>query len=442
MINKKVSEYTSINNSYKNVNLQKWKLVRILKMFFSPPIIAHLASIVALASVYFSVRGWEWSYKIVGDWIVPIACIILFLVGIKVLYKKEIKMFVSYNELHDLLTVARYEAEDSIVNIGGDISWLRCDMESLRKIKKEHNNIKIRIYYDKNKLSKETKSVMEMLRKENTVNLIPYPEGIKPPNIRCMITDYDYTEKENCKIFIYSRIDGNGMSRHKDDKFEWQENTIKTNPELYEIITAFLQTLEKSEGHQIKVGVSGLNNTGKTSIISECVKILSQTFKVVVVPDTFEVVPKNKNIREINKQIIFTQIVDMCTYYDADIIFYDRTPFDNFIYMLMREAEYSISPKYRIEQIKSEYDYLIESLMDCFDLKFFVQRKINTEKCRTKYISPKERKYLLELYDKYSKEYLPDIDHVFEIRGKEFFAEDVQKSAMKMCEKIQDYYYH
>lgn len=442
MFNKKISEYTSINNSYKNVNLQKWKLAKLGKMFFSPQIVAHLASIVALASLYFSVRDWEWSYKKVGDWIVPIACMVLFLIGIKVLYKKEIKMVVSYDELHDLLTVARYEAEDSIVNIGGDISWLRYDMESLRKIKKEHIDVKIRIYYDKNKLSNETKSIMKVLRKENVVNLIPYPEGIKPPNIRCMITDYDYTEKENCKIFIYSRIEGNGTSRHKNDKFEWQENTIKTNPELYEIITSFLQTLDKSDRHQIKVGVSGLNNTGKTSIILECVKILSQDFKIIIVPDTFEIVPKEQNIKEINKQIIFKQIIDMCTYYDADIVFFDRTPFDNFIYMLMREAENSAFPKNRIEQIKIEYDYLIKNLMDCLDLKFFVQRKTNTEKCRTKYVSPKERRYLLELYNKYSREYLPNIDDVFEIRGKEFFAEDVQKTARKMSEKIQDYYYH
>ncbi len=439
IFNKKISEYTSINNSYKNINLRKWKIAKIVKMFLSTEAIGHLASVLALAGAYF--YSHDWSYKKITDWIVVIACIILFFIGFKSLYKKEIKMVASYKELHDLLTVARYEAESSIVNIGGDISWLKYDIESLRKIKKEHNDVKIRIYYDKNKLSNETRTLMEEVRKENVVNLIPYPEGIKPPNIRCMITDYDYRERENCKIFTYSKVDGNGTTQHSDDKFEWQENTIKTNPELYEIITSFLQTLTKSEKHQIKVGISGLNNTGKTSIISECYKILRQKFKVFIVPDTFEFMPKEQNVKEINKQIIFKQTIEMCTHYDADIVIFDRTPFDNFIYLLMRETEYSASPKNKIKQLKAEYDYLVKNLMGCFDLKFFVQRKTNTEKCKTKYVSPKERKYLIDLYNKYNREYLPNIDAVFETRGKEFFAEDVQKAARTISEKIQDYYY-
>lgn len=437
----KISEYDSINNSYKNVKSRKWKIGKLCHLFLSPPIIAHLASIITLASVYFSLRDWSWSYKQFGDWLVPIACIILFLIGFKVLYKKEISTTVTYNELHDLLTVARYEAENSIVNIGGDISWLKHDIDSLRKIKNEHNDLEIKIYYDKNKLSDETKALIEDIRKESIINLIPYPAGIKPPNIRCMITDHDFTEIENCKIFTYTKIEGNGTSRHKDDKFEWQENTIRTNPELYEIITSFLQTLNQSGKRQIKVGVSGLNNSGKTSIILECNKILSQNFKVKVVPDTFELVHKEKNLKKINRQIIFQQIIDMCTNYNADIIIFDRTPFDNYIYMLMRETEYSINPKNNVEHIKLEYDYLIENLMDCFDLKYFIQRKTETGKCKTKYVTPKERKYLLDLYSKYTREYVTNIDETFEIRGKEFFAEDVKTAAKKMAKKIQDYYY-
>lgn len=437
----KISEFDSINKSYRNTRNRKWKLNKLMKLLISPQIIAHLASIVALASVYFSVRNWQWSYTQAGDWIVPIACLILFFIGFKVLYRREINILVTYEELHDLLTVARYEAESSIVNIGGDISWLKHDIDSLRKIKSEHKSLRIIIYYDKNKLSEETKILIETLRKENIVNLIPYPEGITPPNIRCMVTDYDFTERENCKIYTYTKVEGNGTSQHKDDRFEWNENTIKTSPELYEIITSFLQTLRKSGKRQIKVGISGLNNTGKTSIILECAKMLSQNFNVRVIPDTFEITPKERNLKKSNKQIIFHQIIDMCTDYAADIIIFDRTPFDNYIYMLMRESEYSLNPKAKVEHLKLEYDYLIENLMNCFDLVYLIQRTNENKKCKTKYVTSKERKTLVNLYSKYIQEYIPVIDKSFEVRGKEFFAEDVKNIAQIMSERIQDYYY-
>ena len=131
----------------------------------------------------------------------------------------------------------------------------------------------------------------------------------------------------------------------------------------------------------------------------------------------------------------------MCTNYDADVIIFDRTPFDNYMYLLMRESEHCITPKNKIENIKLEYDYLIENLMDCFDLMFFIRRKTETGKCKTKYVTPKERKHLLNLYDKYTIEYIPTIHNVFETRGKEYFAEDVKNTSKIMAEKIKDYYY-
>lgn len=116
--------------------------------------------------------------------------------------RKKYTVVLNYNLLHDFLTVARCEAENTIINIGGDLSWLDKDLESLREIKNEHSNIKIRIYYDKKSLSLNTKLLVSKIRKEKIVELIPYPESITPPSM-----EYgNIIEKEQNKFDLIFKV--------------------------------------------------------------------------------------------------------------------------------------------------------------------------------------------------------------------------------------------
>lgn len=54
----------------------------------------------------------------------------------------------------------------------------------------------------------------------------------------------------------------------------------KNNRELYDAISSLLEMLEKLENRCILVGVTGINNCGKTSIIEKCKKILAEDFTV------------------------------------------------------------------------------------------------------------------------------------------------------------------
>lgn len=123
------------------------------------------------------------------------------------------------------------------------------------------------------------------------------------------------------------------------------------------------------------VGISGLNNTGKTSIINKCKEKLQKNFSVRIVPDTFHQVITNKDFSYINRQIIFKQLSDLHTKYKEDIVIFDRTPFDNFIYLVMRETMSGVA---RLGKRKNnlffEYSRMIREQMQNYDLVYNVKR--------------------------------------------------------------------
>lgn len=438
---KKSSRYTDIEASYKQVKNRRWKWNGILQIVKEPQVVAYIASVITILVAFFG-TGFGENRWISG--LVIVAGIIWIASGIysmRSIFNKETKAIVSYTELHDLLTVARYEAEKSIINIGGDLSWLKQDISTLREIKDEHPDVKIKIFYDKSKLSEETRKLIAELQMENIVQLIPYPEGLQVPSIRCMVTDFGCGEVEDCRIYIYPKVEGEKASQHMKDKFAWQEYTYKTNPNLYNSVASLMEVLDSIKRHQIMVGISGLNNTGKTSIINKCKEKLQKNFSIRIVPDTFHQVITNKDFSYINRQIIFKQLSDLHTNYKEDIVIFDRTPFDNFIYLVMRETMSGVA---RLGKRKNnlffEYSRMIREQMQNYDLVYNVKRKNETGDCSTKWVSAKERKCLISLYSEFSSEFLPrDIDS-FEISG-ESFEKDVEEAASRLALYIQEYYF-
>lgn len=439
---KNSSKYTDIEVSYKKVKNRRWRWNRILQMLKEPQVVAHIASVVTILVTFF---GTEPGDNQIFNIIIVIFGIVWIATGIysmKALFNKETKAVVNYSELHDLLTVARFEAQKSIINIGGDLSWLKKDIGTLREIKDEHPDVQIKIYYDKGKLSQETKKLIADLRAENSIQLLPYPMDFQTPSIRCMVTDFEDAEIENCKIYLYPKVEGENAAQHLKDKFAWQEYTYKTNPNLFDSVTSLLNALESVCHHQVIVGITGINNTGKTSIVNKCKEKLPANFSVRIVPDAFSMVTGNEEFSYVNRQIIFQQVIDLHQKYTEDIIIFDRTPFDNFIYLVMREmmSETDKRQKRRKNALFIEYAKLIQELMKNFDLIYGVKRKKESNDCKTKWITPKERKVLLKLYNEFSGKFLSrDVQH-FEVSG-EAFEKDVEEAALELVNYIQEYYY-
>lgn len=438
------SKYRDIEESYKNVFKLEIKehFASAIKEIFSIAFIAHLASIIALYQVLFG-ENRTFEPRKISHWIILSILIFLlvhgfFEVGRQV--KKKNCYLIDYARLHDFLTVARYEAESSIINIGGDLSWLDKDMASLKEIKEEHPQVQIKIYYDKQKLSHETKQLVKKLQEDQVVELIPYPCNINPPLIRCMVTDFNYSDTKDCKIYLYRKVDK--TAKQNQDTFDWREYNYESNPELYEGISSILNILDKIKYPSILIGVSGINNSGKTSIITKCAEILRKNFSVRIVEDIFNGITTRPQIDRLN-QTLFTKLAVIIEgNYTEQIVIFDRTPFDNLVYYIMREMckTKPFNREAKKNTILATYNSIVRREQNKFDLKFQVKRKKEMPNYSTKWVSAKERKCVLDLYQEMEIDYMSDYEDRFLI-GDDSFSHDVTKAAEIMAEKITEYYY-
>ena len=158
---KVTAEHSDILISYNNIRHRKWKIYNLRQLVLEPSVVAHIASVLTIISLLpsqFKSGGWNLFIIIAG-----IIWIISGIYTMRYLFNTRRVAVVDYMELHDLLTVARYEAERSIITIGGDLSWLKNDIKTLREIKEEHPHIHIYIYYEKDKLSRDTKELVVTL---------------------------------------------------------------------------------------------------------------------------------------------------------------------------------------------------------------------------------------------------------------------------------------
>jgi len=138
-----VSNYIDIKESYKNVRKKRIKerSYLALKTIFSCEFIAHVSSTVSVITLYWGV--WvnrKFDKDNIIDWLVCVIALGIIIWGLYNIVNKIRKKYtvvLNYNLLHDFLTVARCEAENTIINIGGDLSWLDKDLESLREMIKK-----------------------------------------------------------------------------------------------------------------------------------------------------------------------------------------------------------------------------------------------------------------------------------------------------------------
>lgn len=437
---KVTAEHSDILLSYNNVRSRKWRIRNLRQLLIEPSVVAHIASVLTIGSLLpsqFTSGSWNLFIIIMG-----IIWIVTGIYSMKSMFNTRRVAVVNYMELHDLLTVARYEAEKSIITIGGDLSWLKKDIKTLREIKEEHPHIHIYIYYEKDKISQDTKELVETLECESSIKLIPYPANTPVPLIRCMVTDYDLKENGNCKIYTYPKVSWDNTSNHEKDKFLWNEYTYKTNPNLYNAVVSLLESLNTAPLHQVFVGISGINNTGKTSIINKCKEILDDSFTVRVIPDIFVGKDLRGDYSKENRQILLRQGEDLCEKYTEQIIIFDRTPFDNLMYLMMREL---MKQRYRRDngkvkmELYTEYNRFIARQMEKFDLLYYVQRIDELSARATKKVSAKERNCVRNLYNEYFDNFFPRDMRTFRIGNP--YQEDIEKAAIELATDIRHYYY-
>ena len=159
-------------------------------------------------------------------------------------------------------------------------------------------------------------------------------------------------------------------------------------------------------------------------------------------PDLFVNIHDRSEIIKVNYKILLQSLFVINESYKEQIIIFDRTPFDNFMYYIMREMEkkHFMYDRNKKNSILMEYGNIIEKEQNKFDLIFKVKRKYENTNESTTWVSINERKRVSALYKEQEYNFIPKYSEIYEI-GSETFVDDVTVAAEKMAQKIYDYYY-
>ncbi len=364
--------------------------------------ISILASIITIYSSYYQSRSFN--LNCIWDFIINVVALLALMLFVYRCYQiigKWEKLVLPKALFFKYIEYQILKADNEIKNIAGDLSWLERLKDKYFTIKKE-NNISIVIYYSSDKISNNSK--LQCLIKEyqdNGIQMISYPPEIRPNRIKGMLIDISNNER-----FL-------SFTKEKDGDFICC-NKYYCHTNEYYMALAFLNTIEAyislkekyekqstNTKQKIFIGISGINNIGKTTLCNE----LKQTYgnKVAIIGDPF-ISDLNKSSFEIAIFCLLNQLIEyhriINEYKDKSIFIFDRTPIDNFAFLIHHKNtnEYD---RY-IEHLKHE----IKKFMLYFDVLVLMYPDEKYIWKKTSVLSPDERKKINEtIQDLYSELY-------------------------------------
>lgn len=250
-------------------------------------------------------------------------------------YKKVFGLIVSRLELTSFITMARIDAESSAETIAGDLSWLEEEKEILLETRKQRTGVKIKIFYDRKKVSKDKLGDIQQLE-DAGVKLIPYPDG-HTPALRCTILDR--SSADGGRLFVYKRVFSSGENSDRSkSKFSWEVYGDR-NDSLYQLTKSYINLLEdKSIGYPtVHIGITGLNNVGK-SALARCLRDkLAIKYKVTLIDDRFKTHLVGTGVSD-NLKIIIGHLVEK-SIKSVDICIHDRSIVDDYCFYLVRSKD-------------------------------------------------------------------------------------------------------
>lgn len=277
------------------------------------------------------------------------------------------------------------KASTDIKSLAGDVSWLEKQKEVYSNLLSQNPHMTFSIYYS-DKESELRKRTRELITDycDIGVKMIPYPYEVETEHIKGVLID---PNEENARFLSFSKKkDGDIINCTK--YFSWTNefhlantfvNSINTYVsliaevnEMEEEYTSKIEELEKNNSKYIKkleekkcvyVGVSGLNNIGK-STLCDVLKRYYQD-RVIIVRDPFISDIKNSSF-DIALFCLLNQILEFQEKYqeieDGTIFVFDRTPIDNYAFLKSYKTS-SIYDRY-IERLENA----IHNFMNSFNL--------------------------------------------------------------------------
>ena len=297
----------------------------------------YLGSVGTIYSVYFNSSN-KFDIADKEDWFVGgFLCFILFvwlIRTINILFLKLSSVELKRDSFFKFISIEKSKASASLINIAGDVSWLINEKESFKKTKEDNPNLDVWIFFDKSKIVDG--NVLNVINEYKAlgIKMIEYPFSV--PHLKALIIDSELDDK---RFLVFKKID----DKIKIDVFKNDNIAIS-------FAEAFVKSI-KSYPNKIIVGVSGLNNLGKTTLTS----LLKETYgdNLAIINDTFKHDADNSfesAILSLCFQLYdFTNILRNSK---SKIILFDRTPIDNLAFMYLNRKQ------------SQAFDFYIESICD------------------------------------------------------------------------------
>lgn len=296
------------------------------------PITAHIAGLVTIFVAYFARTGrFEFQLKSWLDWTVVAIVSFITLSGTFLIFQglsTPRRFIVGRSELYDLLTVARADAELSVVSLAGDLSWLEDDLKILQSLRKENPSLSVTIIYEQARVSPSVEPTIHLLQGLG-IRLIPYPAGVSSA-LRFLVVDAEI--RQNARACIYTRLPVENLARKKQ-RFEWCE-IRPDDPAVLSCFLALSQALQSVSVQTIRVGVTGVNNVGKTTLVRILRERLQQWHQVMVYPDEFKVRRAGTSMAQ-NYFVLISQAL-VGNDGKSDVAIYDRTLVDSLAFLRIR----------------------------------------------------------------------------------------------------------
>lgn len=362
-------------NRQNDINKERkysWYIIRIIwynivwnfsTFFFE--FVASIGSAISIYSFYFK-KGFSLEKKL--DYVITaflLLIIIVYMFRLKAILnrrKLKLKKKLFFEYINRRLNNAK-----SIINIAGDLSWLAIQYETYTKLKKEERQIKI--YYSENSINKPGHRYDTIQKyKDLGVEMIPYPKGfeLQSQSIKGMILDYG---DDDLKFYSFSKLDegGNCMQcsqyERSDPEFKIVSSYIHALDENLKAVKKIKEvTLSQGKPENLfLIGVSGLNNIGKTTLCRKLANEYGEEF-VELIPDTFIQHSKTSDLPIalfcISTQIaLFNKII--IDNPSKRIFIFDRTPIDNFAFLQVHKNLLKKQQRSQLNTKKTSYRYQI-----------------------------------------------------------------------------------
>lgn len=358
------------------------------------PLTAHISGLVTIFCAYY-IKDSHLQFNInnVIDWVIAFIIIFILVSGIVLIakaMKNQSAYIVDRNELHHLMTVAREAAQENIVSISGDLSWLNEEKKSIEDLLSRKKNLVYKIFYDSTHIGNQTEQDINELKLVG-VNFIPN-RGLISNCAKFMAVDYHSTD--NIKLYFYPKNHESKNLTNKTCNYKWhvytKEDEIMVNNSIS--LINVLENLNTIQKNNIKIGVMGINNIGKTKFTNKLqsrIKTMYPKISVIKFDDEFDKYRRTDDITNtliLNNQLMNERISNY------DICLYDRTSVDNYFCFTNRiqmSIQHDKVKMERLDMAKMFYKHVIESMLR-YDIIVLLRNNNNFKK--TTYLSSDMRK--------------------------------------------------